>query len=228
MLCCNPCIFRFEHEAIIQTLRQQNYKSGTKLKTILFIHCLGYLQKLVICYHTTMTTDPPKNYCNPKTFTEFCEEELYFMRFSYHFVFLYMQVWLSKLTTKYAVMVIITLLTSNIQGLLNLLLMILYRSHNHKPFTANPAGVCDTTWQNYMYTCLTHCILNRHSHTIYWKSPISILGMSGYETYIFLEKNGLTICEQWRPWSDTTLCGVWSGSALFANYPFTGLLTTVG
>ena len=35
---------------------------------------------------------------------------------------------------------------------------------------------------------LTHCILNRLSHTIYWKSPISILGMSGYEIYIFLEK----------------------------------------
>ena len=37
---------------------------------------------------------------------------------------------------------------------------------------------------------LTHCIQNRLSHTIYWKCPISILGMSGYEIYIFLEKNG--------------------------------------
>ena len=37
---------------------------------------------------------------------------------------------------------------------------------------------------------LNHCILNRLSHTIYWKSPISILGTSGYEIYIFLEKNG--------------------------------------
>ena len=27
---------------------------------------------------------------------------------------------------------------------------------------------------------LTHCILNRLSHTVYWKSPISILGASGY------------------------------------------------
>ena len=35
---------------------------------------------------------------------------------------------------------------------------------------------------------LAHCILNRHSHTIYWNSPISILGSSGYEIYIFLEK----------------------------------------
>ena len=32
---------------------------------------------------------------------------------------------------------------------------------------------------------LTHCILNRLSHTISWKSPISILGTSGYEIYIF-------------------------------------------
>ena len=36
----------------------------------------------------------------------------------------------------------------------------------------------------------THCILNRISHTIYWKSPISVLGTSGYEIYIFLQKNG--------------------------------------
>ena len=36
--------------------------------------------------------------------------------------------------------------------------------------------------------CLTHCILNRLSHTIYWKSRISILGKSSFEIYIFLEK----------------------------------------
>ena len=35
---------------------------------------------------------------------------------------------------------------------------------------------------------LTHFILNRLSHTIYWKSPISVLGISGYTMYIFLEK----------------------------------------
>ena len=35
---------------------------------------------------------------------------------------------------------------------------------------------------------LTHCILNRFSHTIYWKGPISILDISGYEIYIFREK----------------------------------------
>ena len=75
---------------------------------------------------------------------------------------------------------------------------------------------------------LTHCILNRLSNTIYWKSLISILGTPGYDIYILLEKNGWTICKQWRPWSDTVFCGVWSGSALFANYPFTDLPTTNG
>ena len=39
-----------------------------------------------------------------------------------------------------------------------------------------------------VHVCLTHFILNRLSHTIYWNSPISILGMSGYVMYIFLEK----------------------------------------
>ena len=37
---------------------------------------------------------------------------------------------------------------------------------------------------------LTHCRRNRLSHTIYWKTPISILDTSGYEIYILLEKNG--------------------------------------
>ena len=27
---------------------------------------------------------------------------------------------------------------------------------------------------------ITHCSLNKLSHTIYWKSPFSILGTSGY------------------------------------------------
>ena len=65
--------------------------------------------------------------------------------------------------------------------------------------------------------CLTHCILNRLSHMIYWKSPIWVLGTLGYESYIFLEKKDFTICKQWRPWSDAAFCSVWSGSALFAT-----------
>ena len=34
--------------------------------------------------------------------------------------------------------------------------------------------------------------------------------------------------KQWRPWSDVAFCGVWSGYALFAKYPFRGLQTTMG
>ena len=75
---------------------------------------------------------------------------------------------------------------------------------------------------------LIHCIRNRLSHTIYWKSPISILGKPSYEIYIFLEKNGLTICKQQKPWSDAAFCSIWSVSALFVKCPFTGLPTTMG
>ena len=35
-------------------------------------------------------------------------------------------------------------------------------------------------------------------------------------------------CKQWRTWSDVAFCGVCSGSALFVNYPFRGLPTTMG
>ena len=49
-----------------------------------------------------------------------------------------------------------------------------------------------------LLSALTHYILNRLSHTLYWKSPISVLGTSGYEIYRFLEKNALTICKQRR------------------------------
>ena len=105
-----------------------------------------------------------------------------------------------------------------------------------------PADIYSWTWTDGLFTMtnsnsflspyeilpLTHCILNRLSHTIYWKSPVSILGTPGYEIYIFLEKNGKAIFKQWRPWSDAAFCSVWSGSALFAIYPFTGLPTTMG
>ena len=49
--------------------------------------------------------------------------------------------------------------------------------------------ICEGAFEP-MQTALTHCIRNRLSHTIYWRSPISILGTPGYEIYIFLEKNG--------------------------------------
>ena len=40
------------------------------------------------------------------------------------------------------------------------------------------------------FTSLASCRLNELPHTIYWKILISILGISGYVIYIFLEKNG--------------------------------------
>ena len=57
---------------------------------------------------------------------------------------------------------------------------------------------CEPGWQGKnctigkrsFYPHLNYSILNRLSLTIYWKSPIAVLGMSGYEIYIFLEKNG--------------------------------------
>ena len=36
------------------------------------------------------------------------------------------------------------------------------------------------------HNLLTHSRMNRLSHTIYWKSPISILGTFGHEILIFL------------------------------------------
>ena len=47
-------------------------------------------------------------------------------------------------------------------------------------------------------------------------------------TLIFLQKNGWTIRKQCRPWSDAAFCGVLSGSALFASYPFRGLQFSMG
>ena len=76
-----------------------------------------------------------------------------------------------------------------------------------------------------MYVTLTHCKLNELPHITYWKILILIIGMSGYMIKIFLEKNGRTICKHWRPWSDAAFCGIRSGSALFANYPFRVLQT---
>ena len=75
---------------------------------------------------------------------------------------------------------------------------------------------------------LTHCRLNELHHIIYLKILILILGMLVYVIYIFLEENGWSICKQWRPRSDATFCGIWSGSALFANYPFKSFQTTMG
>ena len=64
-------------------------------------------------------------------------------------------------------------------------------SSNHRGLIIVPGQQAngDNLGMSFQFS-LTHCILNRFSHTIYWKSPISILGTSGHEIYIFLEKNG--------------------------------------
>ena len=49
------------------------------------------------------------------------------------------------------------------------------------------------TLDPFIHSILTHFILNRLSHTIHWKSPISILGMSGYIMYIMLEKKDIIL-----------------------------------
>ena len=35
-------------------------------------------------------------------------------------------------------------------------------------------------------------------------------------------RNSRISCKQCRPWSDSAICGVWSGSTLFASVPFIG------
>ena len=69
--------------------------------------------------------------------------------------------------------------------------------------------------------------MNELTHSIYWKLLISIVGMSGYDLDIPREKKCWKNCKQWRPWSDVEFCGVWSRSALFANYPSRSLQSTM-
>ena len=68
---------------------------------------------------------------------------------------------------------------------------------------------------------LTHCILVNSSTVLCWMSLFVILGVSGlfYRFYSTFDVNPVSI--QCGPWSDITLCGVWSGPALFAYDTFT-------
>ena len=54
----------------------------------------------------------------------------------------------------------------------------------------NSQMVTDGVTKQFDHVPLTHCRLNALPHTIYKKILISILGMSGYVIWIFLEKNG--------------------------------------
>ena len=69
-------------------------------------------------------------------------------------------------------------------------------------------------------TLIRSCIL---SHTIYWNNPISTLGMPGYVHDLDISREKRQNYFQTVETSlDAALCGIWSGSALFANYPFWG------
>ena len=75
-------------------------------------------------------------------------------------------------------------------------------------------------WTRYsLCTCETNPFQTKyplpHTYTINWKSPISIVMWFRYSWRKMAE---LRICKQWRPRSDATWCGIWSGSALFVNY----------
>ena len=60
-----------------------------------------------------------------------------------------------------------------------------YGVHECKQEVTIVVPLVKKSWKIYqVYQCLlTHCRLNRLSHTIYWKSPISILDTSGYVKY---------------------------------------------
>ena len=68
--------------------------------------------------------------------------------------------------------------------------------------------------------CLTQFRLSKLPH----KNQILILGISGYKIKIFLEKKWLNYLNT----VETLIRCIWSGSALFANYPFGGLPTKMG
>ena len=89
-----------------------------------------------------------------------------------------------------------------------------FKSLNSVVYTVKP--VSTSTEGKAKSPCLTHCIP--------WTLPLlyvykPICHFRGVTFILFLMEN--PISKQCAPWSDATLCGVWSGSALFAYDPFT-------
>ena len=71
---------------------------------------------------------------------------------------------------------------------------------------------------NFMKTAFNPFMPNGISHPYRLEQSISVLrGFRWYFSFLFLIENYAS--KQWRPWSDTAFCGVWSGSALFAYVP---------
>ena len=77
---------------------------------------------------------------------------------------------------------------------------------------------------------LTHCRLNRLSHTIYYileESNFNFRCVRLWDLDIPREK-WLNYLQTMETLIRPQFCSVWSGSALFANYPFRGLQATMG
>ena len=72
------------------------------------------------------------------------------------------------------------------------------------------------------FLSLTYICLVDPSTLISWMSPFPILGVSGVLFHFYSISTSYS-CKQWRPWSDSAFCGIWSGSALFACVPKMGL-----
>ena len=76
----------------------------------------------------------------------------------------------------------------------------------------------------------THCILVDSSTVTCRMSICHFRGRRVYYRYVVFVRFLMEylVSKQCRHWSDATSCGVWSGSALFAYGPFTGLQVRMG
>ena len=63
---------------------------------------------------------------------------------------------------------------------------------------------------------------------INWMSPFPILGVSGVLFIFILFQIDIPVSKQWRHWSDTAFCSIWSGSTLFAYVSKNGTLGLYG
>ena len=71
--------------------------------------------------------------------------------------------------------------------------------------------------------------VNNHFYPKYWDiwtayNTCQKLWQSPFYYYLMCLKYCWMGCKQCRPWSDATFCGIWSGSTLFAQSQYLGLL----
>ena len=70
-----------------------------------------------------------------------------------------------------------------------------------------------------MSTIINPFMPNVFSHPYQLDDSISnFRGVGWFSIFIQILK-GTSVSKQWRTWSDTAFCGVWSGFALFADVP---------